>query len=180
VSTIDQIDTNFLLLACYLVFKYFVLCFLSLSLSHTQLYQHLVQHMIQRQLSKKLATRSLVAQQYRQLTSKSHLEQVVEFLKHGMPVSVQAFDELLRYTILLLTPEFKRFLLFEPAGVILRNNIPEMIAEVYHVAAVIIQCMARRKRARRRVKEQRAEQVIVNEAKRIAMLKNRPVNFSKK
>ena len=107
-----------------------------------------MQHLIQHQLAKSLVPTSEVARLYRSKTSKQHIELVNQFLKFGVPLGIDTFDQLLTHSIDMLVPVYTNFLLFEADGAIMRDNQVHVIAEALDVNATIIQCVWRRKQAR--------------------------------
>lgn len=138
-----------------------------------QMYKYLIQHVTQKQLAKSLVSESEVARLYRTVTSKNHVDLVIDFLNFGVQPSVAVFDALLRIAIEKLFKVYRIFLLFDPAGSILREQQVEVIAEAYDVSALIIQTALRRKLARIRVGRERA---VHNEAE----LKREAALLSKK
>lgn len=137
------------------------------------MYKYLIQHVTQKQLAKSLVSESEVARLYRTVTSKNHVDLVIDFLNFGVQPSVAVFDALLRIAIEKLFKVYRIFLLFDPAGSILREQQVEVIAEAYDVSALIIQTALRRKLARIRVGRERA---VHNEAE----LKREAALLSKK
>ena len=127
-------------------------CFRLRHTNDPEIYRHLVQHMIQKQLAKKLVSTSEIARLYRTVTSKEHIEQVVQFLKFGVPLNIEIFDQLLKHCLDRLVPIYRKFLLFHPDGAIIRDNQIHIIAEALDVSATIIQCVWRRKHAKARCK----------------------------
>lgn len=120
-------------------------CFRLRCCDDPEVYRFMVQHMIQKQLARRLTPTSDVARLYRQLTDRQHIDLVIDFLKFGAQPTVQVFDALLQHTLEHLLPLYRVFLLFAPEGRILRDNRVDIVAEAYHVAAVIVQTAVRRK-----------------------------------
>jgi hypothetical protein len=116
----------------------------------------MIQQVTQKQLAKTLVATSEVARRYRAVTAKEHISAVVEFLNYGVQPDVAVFDALLQYALEKLLKVYRIFLLFDPAGYLLREQRMDIIAEAYDVSAQIIQCAARRKMARRFVAGVRA------------------------
>ena len=121
-----------------------------------------MKYLIQKQLSKSQIHRSEVAKLYRELTDQNSINAVVEFLKNGAYLSVDAFDQLLYHCMEVLLPLYEQFLLREPLGDIVRENCHSLMSELYNTSALIIQNAARRKLAwlfcikkRRRMEEEK-------------------------
>lgn len=121
------------------------------------MYKYLVQHVTQKQLAKALVAESEVARLYRTVTNKQHIDLVIDFLNYGVQPSVAVFDAMLKLALEKLLPVYRIFLLFEPAGSMLREQRVDIIAEAYDVSALIIQTATRRRQARKRVEVVRAE-----------------------
>ena len=121
------------------------------------MFKYLVQQVTQKQLAKSLVATSEVARLYRTLTSKEHIHSVAEFLKFGLQPNVVVFDALLKHALEKLLKVYRIFLLFEPAGYLLREQRMDIIAEAFDVSATIIQTALRRKFARKRVAIVRAK-----------------------
>jgi hypothetical protein len=115
------------------------------------MYKYLVQHVTQKQLAKSLVQDSEVARLYRQVTNKAHIDLVIDFLNYGVQPSVAVFDAMLKLALEKLHKVYRIFLLFEPAGGMLREQRMDIIAEAYDVSALIIQTATRRRQARKRV-----------------------------
>lgn len=107
------------------------------------MYRHLVQLLIQKQLAKKLVSTSIVASQYRKLTSSNHIDAVAQYLKSGARLGVEVFDELLHYGLNLLLPVYKKFVLNNKYNVLVHKHL-EIMNEIYDVYATVIQCQFRR------------------------------------
>jgi hypothetical protein len=122
------------------------------------MYKYLVQHVTQKQLAKSLVQDSEVARLYRQVTNKAHIDLVIDFLNYGVQPSVAVFDAMLKLALEKLHKVYRIFLLFEPAGGMLREQRMDIIAEAYDVSALIIQTATRRRQARKRVEHLRAEE----------------------
>jgi len=120
------------------------------------MYKYLIQHITQKQLAKALVPQSEVARLYREVTSKEHIDLVIDFLNYGIQPSVAVFDALLKISLEKLLRVYRIFLLFEPAGAVLREQRVDIIAEAFEVSALMIQCVWRRKHARYRVAAVRA------------------------
>jgi hypothetical protein len=105
----------------------------------------------QKQLAKSLISESEVARLYRTVTAKNHIDMVIDFLNFGVQPSVAVFDAMLQIALEKLLKVYRRFLLFEPAGSMLREQRVDIIAEAYDVSALIIQTAVRRRQAGRRV-----------------------------
>lgn len=151
-------------------------CFRLRHTNDSEIYRHLVQHMIQRQLAKKLVATSEIARLYRTVTSKEHIEQVVQFLKFGVPLNIEIFDQLLKHCLDRLVAIYRNFLLFHPDGAIIRENQIHIIADALDVSATIIQCVFRRRSAkkrckilsdeRNRVREENRQRILAHQRKR--------------
>lgn len=129
------------------------------------MYKYLIQHVVQKQLAKALVAESEVARLYRTVTSKAHIDLVVDFLNYGVQPSVVVFDAMLKIALEKLLKVYRIFLLFEPAGSMLREQRMDIIAEAYDVSALIIQTTVRRRQARKIVEIVRVEKQAI-EAKR--------------
>jgi hypothetical protein len=161
------------------VFATFVdYCFRLRAASDVEVRRHLVQHLLQKQLAKSLVASSLVARKYRELTSAAHIESVMQFLRFGIPLSVEAFDQLLMFALRLLVPVFRNFLLFDPAGAIIRDNQIEVIAEAFDVSATVVQCMLRKRMARVRFRVLQAARMKVKEERRLQMMQHQKFRSS--
>jgi hypothetical protein len=109
----------------------------------------MVQAAVQQQLAKRLIPTSELASLFRTLTSKTHLDMMHDFTSYSIEPSVQVFDALLAHCLRRLLPVYRIFLLFEPAGNMLREQKVDVIAEAYDVSATIVQCKVRQRVARR-------------------------------
>jgi hypothetical protein len=116
------------------------------------IFRHFVQTLIQKQLAKSLLKTSDVARLYRHVTSPEHISAVVTFLKEGISVSVEAFDEMLFHCMRVLVPAFAIFLL-RHGGAGMRENSPEVTAQALHGYAVCVQVRWRGTLARIKVKK---------------------------
>ncbi len=145
-----------------------------------QIYRHLVQHLIQRQLAKSLVATSDVAKLYRSVTSKAHVELVSQFLKFGVPLGIETFDQLLKHSLELLVPVYRSFLLFSEDGAIMRDNQIHIIAEALDVSATIIQCVWRRKHAKDVFKVLHALRLKVIEDNKVKMLNHKKFRSTQK
>jgi len=119
------------------------------------MYKYLIQNVTQKQLAKALVPQSEVARLYREVTSRNHIDLVIDFLNYGVQPSVAVFDALLKIALEKLLKVYRIFLLFEPAGAVLREQRVDIIAEAYEVSALMIQCVWRRKVARDRAEVRR-------------------------
>lgn len=135
--------------------RYVELCFRLRCCDEPQVYRYLTQYMVQRLLAKKLVKESELARIYRSLTTKEHVMLVVDFLKYGQHPTVEAFDATLEHVLVHLLPLYRVFLLFDPAGCMLRETSTDLIAEAYDVSATIIQTAYRRVLARRQLLRRR-------------------------
>lgn len=115
------------------------------------MYKYLIQNVTQKQLAKSLVAQSEVARLYRVVTSKNHIDLVIDFLNYGVQPSVAVFDALLKIALEKLLKVYRIFLLFDPAGALLREQRVDIIAEAYEVSALMVQCALRRKFARSKV-----------------------------
>lgn len=122
-----------------------------------QMYRYLIQHVTQKQLAKALVSESEVARLYRQVSSEAHVDLVIDFLNYGVQPTVVVFDAMLKIALEKLHKVYRVFLLFEPAGAMLREQRMDIIAEAYDISALIIQTAVRRRLARSRVKRVRVE-----------------------
>ena len=130
------------------------------------MYKYLIQHVTQKQLAKALVNESEVARLYRSVTSKAHIDLVIDFLNYGVQPSVAVFDAILKLALEKLHKVYRIFLLFEPAGSMLREQRVDIIAEAYDVSALIIQTAMRRRLASKAVNVRREEKRAI-EAKRM-------------
>lgn len=119
------------------------------------MYKYLIQNVTQKQLAKTLVAQSEVARLYREVTSRNHIDLVIDFLNYGVQPSVAVFDALLKIALEKLLKVYRIFLLFEPAGAVLREQRVDIIAEAFEVSALMIQCVWRRKVARDRTEARR-------------------------
>ena len=139
-------------------FAHFVdFCFRLRICDEAQMYKYLIQQVTQKQLAKALVASSEVARLYRTVTTKEHISAVVEFLNYGVQPRVAVFDAMLKLCLEKLLKVYRIFLLFEPAGSLLREQHVDIIAEAYDVSALIIQTALRRKFARTRVTARRKQ-----------------------
>lgn len=151
-------------------------CFRLRHTNDAEIYRHLIQHIIQKQLAKKLVQTSEIARLYRTVTSKQHIEAVVQFLKYGVPLNIEIFDQLLMHCLNCLIPVYRSFLLFHPDGAIIRDHQIAVIAEAYDVSATIIQCAIRKKIAterckvlsvaRAKIREENKQKILAHQKKR--------------
>src|SRR5690242_10517855 len=119
-----------------------------------------------------MTSQSDVSRLYRSITSQTHIDSVVRFIKFGVPINIEAFDAMLKYSIDLLTPVYTTFLLHVPEGSVIRENVPELMAEIFDISTAIIQCAWRRKGARLKVKRiLKAIQDSIEEVERQKFLK---------
>lgn len=150
--------------------RYVELCFRLRSCDEPQVYRYLTQYMVQKLLAKRLVKESELARTYRSLTTREHVMSVVDFLKFGQHPTVEVFDATLEYVLVRLLPLYRMFLLFDPAGCMLRETSTDLIAEAYDVSATIIQTayrrvLARRQLLRRRTVRQQEEEALQSSKK---------------
>lgn len=151
--------------------RYVELCFRLRSCDEPQVYRYLTQYMVQRLLAKRLVKESELARIYRSLTTREHVMLVVDFLKYGQHPTVEVFDAALEHVLVRLLPLYRVFLLFDPAGCMLRETSTDLIAEAYDVSATIIQTAYRRVLARRQLLQRRT----VRQQQQVALLSsNKP------
>ncbi|KAJ1417901.1 hypothetical protein B484DRAFT_400669, partial [Ochromonadaceae sp. CCMP2298] len=121
-------------------------CFRLRFVEEMQVFRYMVQQAVQKQLAQSLVPTSELASLFRTLTKKEDLDSMKDFTSYSLLPSVQVFDALLAHCLQKLLPVYRIFLLFEPAGSILRER--DVIAEAYDVSATIVQCKQRQRVAR--------------------------------
>lgn len=117
-----------------------------------EIFRHLVQTLIQKHLAKSLVKTSEVARIYRHVTPPEHIQSIIHFLKDGIAVGVDAFDDMLYYCLKALVPAFKIFYL-RHGGAGMRDCLSnvENTALAIHGIAVVIQLQWRCKLAKMKI-----------------------------
>lgn len=88
--------------------------------------------------------------------------------------TVAVFDAMLKLALEKLLKVYRIFLLFEPAGSMLREQRVDIIAEAYDVCALIIQTATRRRQARKRVEGIRAAKLLEDQRRaEIALMRKK-------
>lgn len=147
----DRIDPQFLGRFAQFV----AYCFRLRSCDSPEIYRHLVQTLIQKHLAKALVKTSDVARLYRQVTPPEHIHAVLAFLKQGISVTVDVFDDMLYHALRVLAPAFKIFYLRHGAAG-MRDHFVDNTAKALHCCSIIIQLCWRSKLARLCVMKRRA------------------------
>ena len=148
----DRIDPQFLGRFAQFV----AYCFRLRSCDSPEIYRHLVQTLIQKHLAKALVKSSDVARLYRQVTPPEHIRSVLGFLKEGISVTVDVFDDMLYHALRVLAPAFKIFYLRHGAAG-MRDHFVDNTAKALHCCSIIIQLCWRCKLARLRVLKRRSD-----------------------
>ena len=140
-------------------------CFRLRACDSPDIYRHLVQTLIQKHLAKALVRTSDVARLYRQVTPPEHIQAVLAFLKQGISVTVEVFDDMLFHALRVLVPAYKIFFL-RLGGAGMREIRTDAAALGMHSLCIVVQLAWRCKLARLRVKRQRVANLAAAEQRR--------------
>jgi hypothetical protein len=134
--------------------NFVALCFRLRVCDSVEIFRHLVQTLIQKQLAKSLVKSSDVARLYRQVTPPEHLHAVLLFLKEGVSVGPEVFDDMLFHCLKVLVPAFMIFYL-RHGGAGIKDVYIDNTAQAMHSLAIVVQQVWRCKLARLRVQRKK-------------------------
>lgn len=134
--------------------NFVALCFRLRVCDSVEIFRHLVQTLIQKQLAKSLVKSSDVARLYRQVTPPERLHAVLLFLKEGVSVGPEVFDDMLFHCLKVLVPAFMIFYL-RHGGAGIKDVYIDNTAQAMHSLAIVVQQVWRCKLARLRVQRKR-------------------------
>lgn len=137
-----------------------------------QVFRQILQHIMQKQISKNLASTSRLARAYQSLLQSNHShgngdgrggvgrtdeDRLVDFIRFGDKLNVlPLLDGLLQHALTELAPVYREFALRSSEGSLLRAvDDGALSAYAMDAAAVSIQCLARRRRAKSTAQQRR-------------------------
>jgi hypothetical protein len=139
----------------------------------------LVQYVIQKCLAKSLVHKSPLAELFREKTSKESIDLILAFINNGSSLDIRVFDEIIYYSLQLLSSCYRYFLIHSVMGQVLHHHYSELISEGHFVSASMIQCLYRKNKATRRVqlllkeKRDKEDKARLDEEIRLKLLKER-------